>query len=218
MSHILALSGSLRSLSSNTAVLRVASLVAPPGVDVELHPGLDALPFFNPDLDRKLDDPALPAAVQSLRRRLGAADVLIISSPEYAHGISGLMKNALDWLVGGAEMVGKPVGIINTSPHATHALDALRETLRTMTANVVDEACIAIAVPRNCDDAELAADTDIADPLRDALARLVSEASHQEPIPPAPRVPTTQLLPRSALPAGCDGRASELLAHSVHRT
>src|SRR3954464_6303650 len=146
MTRILALSGSLRALSSNCAILRVASLVAPPGIHVELHPGLDALPFFNPDLDRELDDPALPASVQALRRSLRTADALLISSPEYAHGVSGMMKNALDWLVGGEEMVNKPVGVINTSPHATHALEALLETLRTMTANVVDGACIGIAV------------------------------------------------------------------------
>ena len=174
MTHILALSGSLRGRSSNTAILRVAALVAPPGVRVELHPGLDALPFFNPDLDRELDDPALPASVRSLRQELGAANALLVSSPEYAHGVSGMMKNALDWLVGGAEMVGKPVGVINTSPHATHALAALLETLRTMTASVIDDACIAVAVPRSADDAQLASDPAIADPLRDVLHRLAS--------------------------------------------
>ena len=172
MTRILALSGSLRELSSNTSILRVAALVAPPGMRVQLHPGLDALPFFNPDLDRELDDPALPVAVQSLRSELASADALLISSPEYAHGISGMMKNALDWLVGGAEMVDKPVGVINTSPHATHALSAMLETLRTMTANIVDDACIALAVPRDHDDAHLAADAAIADSLREALVRL----------------------------------------------
>jgi chromate reductase len=176
MTRILALSGSLRAQSSNSAILRVAAFVAPAGIRVELHPGLDALPFFNPDLDRELDDPALPAAVQSLRRTLGAADALLLSSPEYAHGVSGMMKNALDWLVGGEEMVHKPVGAINTSPHATHAWNAMLETLRTMTADLVEGACIAIAVPRNRDDTELASDHAVADPLRAALGRLVAAA------------------------------------------
>ena len=63
VTRILALCGSLRAQSSNTAILRVAARVAPVGVVLELYPGLDALPFFNPDLDRALDDPALPPAV-----------------------------------------------------------------------------------------------------------------------------------------------------------
>ena len=174
MTRILALSGSLRAFSSNSAILRVAALVAPDGIRIELHPGLDALPYFNPDLDRTLDDPALPAPVQSLRRTLRDADALLISSPEYAHGVSGLIKNALDWLVGGEEMVHKKVGVINTSPHATHAWNALLETLRTMTADLVDDACIGIAVPRNRGDEEMATDATVATPLRLAIARLAA--------------------------------------------
>ena len=179
MTRILALSGSLRALSSNSAILRVAALVAPPNSYVELQSGLDVLPFFNPDLDRELEDPALPAAVRALRQQLGAADALLISSPEYAHGVSGMMKNALDWLVGGEEMVNKPVGMINTSPHATHAWDALRETVRTMSANLVDDACIPIAVPRNRDDAELASDLSVVGPLRAALRELAAAAGRR---------------------------------------
>ena len=174
MTSILALSGSLRAQSSNSAILRVAALVAPAGVRVDVHPGLDALPYFNPDLDRDIDDPALPETVRSLRHRLGAADALLISSPEYAHGVSGMMKNALDWLVGGAEMVDKPVGVINTAPHASHALNALLETLRTMTAHLVAGASVDIAVPRNRSDAELASDEAVTTPLRSALGLLVA--------------------------------------------
>ena len=172
MTRILALSGSLRALSSNTAILRVAALVAPAGTHIEVHPGLDLLPYFNPDLDRELDDPVLPIPVRALRHALGASDALLISSPEYAHGVCGMMKNALDWLVGGEEMVHKPVGAINTSPHATHAWSAMLETLRTMTADVVEGACVPIAVPRDRGDAELASDPAVAEPLRTALARL----------------------------------------------
>ena len=84
-----------------------------------------------------------------------------------------MLKNALDWLVGGEEMVRKPVSVINTSPHATHAWNALLETLRTMSAHLVDDACIAIALPRNRADEELAADPAVAPPLRTALACLI---------------------------------------------
>ena len=171
---ILAISGSLRAASSNSAILRVAARVAPEGVRVSVHEGLDALPYFNPDLDREFNDPALPSAVRALRAAIAASDALLISSPEYAHGVSGMLKNALDWLVGGPEMVGKPVALINTSPHATHAHAAMTETLRTMSVTLVDTACVSIAVPRNQSDDALAEDPAIADVVRGALASLAA--------------------------------------------
>ena len=153
-------------------ILRVASRVAPPGVTVALYAGLDTLPYFNPDLDRTLDDPALPPPVRAFRRSIAAADALLMSSPEYAHGVSGVMKNALDWLVGGSEMVEKRVAVLNTAPHATHAFAALLETLRTMTASVVTEACVAIAVPRDHDEEHLASKSAVVDALQHALRAL----------------------------------------------
>ncbi len=87
--RVLAISGSLRAASSNSAILRAAVRVSPPDVHLHLHDGLDALPYFNPDLDRALDDPLLPPAVRAFRAQVAAADAVIISSFEYAHGISG---------------------------------------------------------------------------------------------------------------------------------
>lgn len=142
-----------------------------------MHPGLDALPFFNPDLDRGFDDPALPEPVRALRAAIAASDAVLISSPEYAHGVSGMVKNALDWLVGGPEMIGKHVALINTAPHATHAITALTEILRTMSVALVDEASVVIAVPRNQDDEALATDPAIVGPLCDALYVLAYRSS-----------------------------------------
>ncbi|MEO7456514.1 MAG: NAD(P)H-dependent oxidoreductase [Gemmatimonadaceae bacterium] len=166
------MSGSLRARSSNSAILRIASRMAPEGMVVEIFAGLDRLPFFNPDNDRELDDPTLPATVKRMRAALASADALVISSPEYAHGVSGMMKNALDWLVGGPEMVEKRVAVFNTSPHATHAHSALLETLRTMSAHVVDEACVSIALPRGRSDDDLASDAAVTAPLVAALGAL----------------------------------------------
>lgn len=171
---VLALSGSLRGASSNSAILRVAAMVAPPGIEVEVYRGLDALPYFNPDLDRELDDPALPRPVRHLRRAIAGSHAVLISSPEYAHGVSGLLKNALDWLVGGVEMVEKRVGYINTAPHASHAVAAMTETLRTMTVTLVESACVAIAVPRGRSDEVLASDRAVVEPLQRALSALVN--------------------------------------------
>lgn len=139
--HVLALSGSLRAASHNSALLRALARVAPPGVTVEVYRGLGELPLFNPDLEA-----TQPAPVEQLRRRINGADALVIASPEYAHGVSGVMKNALDWMVGNESFVGKPVALLNAAPRATLAQAALRETLVTMTARLVDDACAALPI------------------------------------------------------------------------
>ncbi|MDY7525186.1 NADPH-dependent FMN reductase [Sphingomonas sp. 10B4] len=129
--RIAAVSGSLRASSINTALLRTIASGAPEGVSVELV-SLGALPLFNPDLEADL-----PEAVKVLRATIVAADGVIVASPEYAHGISGVLKNALDWLVGCEGVSGKPVLVLNAAPRAHHAIAALRETLSTMAARTV---------------------------------------------------------------------------------
>jgi chromate reductase, NAD(P)H dehydrogenase (quinone) len=119
---IIAISGSLRTGSSNTAALRAAAKLAPPGLDIVPFDGIADLPFFNPDLEGD----RVPDSVAAFRAAIGDADGLLISSPEYARGVAGVMKNALDWLVGSFEFPNKPVALINTSPRAVHALGRLR--------------------------------------------------------------------------------------------
>lgn len=147
--QILAISGSLRSLSSNTALLRLCAEVAPSDVVVTLYDGVGSLPHFNPDDD--VGEP--PAAVLALRARIAAADGLLICSPEYAHGVPGSLKNALDWLVSSVEFPHKPVALINASSMATHAQASLTETLGLMTARIVEAACACIPVTRGDIDA-----------------------------------------------------------------
>jgi chromate reductase len=166
--RILAISGSLRAASSNTAALKALALLAPAEIDVVLYNGLDQLPHFNPDLDN--DRP--PEPVIALREKVQTAQGLIICSPEYAHGVAGSMKNALDWLVGSLEFPGKPVALINTSPRATHAQAHLRETLKTMSAQLIDAACIDLPLlGRNLDAEGIAGDRELARQLGAALGR-----------------------------------------------
>lgn len=89
--YVLAISGSLRAGSSNTALLHAAQLVAPPGLEIEVYAALGGLPIFNPDLDE-----VLPPPVAELRRKVRSAGALLICSPEYARGVAGGLKNALD--------------------------------------------------------------------------------------------------------------------------
>lgn len=130
--QILAVCGSLRSESTNANALNALKIVARGNVDFY---DIGALPHFNPDLDAEGAIP--PAAVADLRDRMRAADVIAISTPEYAHGLPGALKNMLDWLVSDGTLVGKRVVIINATPPAQFALDSLREILRTMNWKVV---------------------------------------------------------------------------------
>jgi chromate reductase len=168
---LLAISGSLRARSSNTEVLRAAALVAPPSVRVDLFDGLAALPHFNPDLD--VEGAVLPEPVRDFRARIAAACGILICSPEYAHGVPGVLKNALDWLVSGPEMVHKPVGLINASPRSTHAQASLAETLRTMSATLVAGASVELALGgRGLDAAGIAADPALVLQLRASMEAL----------------------------------------------
>ena len=168
--RILAISGSLRTASLNTAVLSAAAIVAPPEAEIILYTGLGDLPAFNPDLDTG----DLPEAVQSLRRQIGQANGLIISSPEYARGVPGSLKNALDWLVSSFEFPGKPVALINTSPRAMEAQAQLRLILTTMSARLVDEASINLPLlGQNLDANKIALDATLSGQLRDALEKFI---------------------------------------------
>lgn len=143
--NVLALSGSLRAASINTAFCRAAAQLAPPTMHVTVFAGLGELPLFNPDLEAQR-----PATVHALYAAVDSADALLIASPEYAHGISGVLKNALDWLVSFEGLVYKPIALINTSARAHHADDSLREVLRTMSTLLVDEASIGIPLLGHC--------------------------------------------------------------------
>ena len=166
---ILTISGSLRARSSNTELLRAAQLVADPSWTFDHYDGLAALPHFNPDDDFEGATP--PEPVRDLRARIAAADALLISSPEYAHGVPGSLKNVLDWLVSDAAMIGKPIALLNASARSTFAHPQLAETLRTMSTALIAEATAPLD-GRRLDAAAIAADASLAATIRQALDSL----------------------------------------------
>ncbi|MEU5810393.1 NADPH-dependent FMN reductase [Streptomyces sp. NPDC059650] len=112
---ILAISGSLRSESFNSALVRAAQKYAPGDMDIEIYEGLRDIPLYDEDQDV---EPA-PAAVADLRRRIIEADGLFIATPEYNYGIPGVLKNALDWASRPAfdsSLTGKPIAIAGAAP------------------------------------------------------------------------------------------------------
>ena len=166
--QILAISGSLRYASTNTTLLNAAGTLAPKNMELLVYSGLGDLPHFNPDLDIQ---PA-PLAVAEFRSQLCRSAGVIISSPEYAHGVPGVLKNALDWLVASGEFYERPVALFSASPRGTYAHASLTETLNAMMARLVAEACISVPLlGRNLDESGIIAEAEISSAVRSALAR-----------------------------------------------
>jgi chromate reductase, NAD(P)H dehydrogenase (quinone) len=174
--RVLAISGSLRRGSSNSALVSAAIRLAPAGVEVSTYDELGSVPPFNPDFDTDVP----PPAVVRFRSALEACDAILICSPEYAHGVSGVLKNALDWVVSSGELINKPVALINASPRATHADASLRETLTTMSARVIGEASVTIPVDgAKWDATGIAQDVRLSESLKTSLAVLARVARIQ---------------------------------------
>jgi len=136
--RLLGLSGSLRQASYNTAILVAVAEAVSETASLEVFP-LNDIPPYNQD-----DDTATPpASVAALRAAIGAADGLVIASPEYNAGMSGVLKNALDWAsrpYAKSTMIGKPVLTLTSSPATTGGARAqaqLNETLTAVAAQIV---------------------------------------------------------------------------------
>lgn len=170
--RVLSICGSLRRASSNRALLEAAALLAPAGVTITAYAGLAAIPPFNPDDD--VDDAPPPAPVADLRAALAGCDGLLLSSPEYAHGVSGVLKNALDWVVRSGELSSKPTVLLNASARSQIAHPALLEILRTMDAKVLEEASTTAPLDgRRLDAAGIAGDPELAAILQGSLTAML---------------------------------------------
>lgn len=140
---LIGISGSLRTASVNTALLKTAAMLTPGYVEFTIYGGLGNLPHFNPELDKE----PVPPAVSDLRSQLNSSAGVIISTPEYAHGIPGALKNALDWLVASGELYEKPVALFSASPYARFAHASLIETLTVMMARLIPDAFVNVSLP-----------------------------------------------------------------------
>jgi chromate reductase, NAD(P)H dehydrogenase (quinone) len=174
--RVLLVSGSLRSRSTNTAVLRTACVVVP-DIEAVLYEHLADLPHFNPDDDV---DPLHPA-VAYLRSEIHRADALLFSTPEYAGALPGSFKNLLDWSVGddqAGSIYEKPVAWINASPRgAVNAHDSLRKILGYTHATIVEAACADIPVTgAMLDDEGLIVDPSVRDQIARAFKTLAEHA------------------------------------------
>ncbi len=168
--RVLAISGSLRSQSTNTTLLRAIQLLAPPQIGIAVYEELARIPPFNPDLEATGELPA----VSSFRNAVRDSAIVLFSTPEYAHGIPGVLKNALDWVVGTGEFSEKPVVLVNASSRGVFAQAALREVLLTMNATLFHELEVTIDLPsRTMTPEQVATDSQIC-PVIDRLLTEIS--------------------------------------------
>ncbi|MBM4254976.1 MAG: NAD(P)H-dependent oxidoreductase [Deltaproteobacteria bacterium] len=118
--------------------------------------------------------------VKDFGARIGAADGLIISTPEYAHGMPGVLKNALDWLVGGFDFINKPIALFNSSPRSTYTIASLTEVVTIMSGRIVPEACLTIPLRElHLDEGGIVTRADIRLTIQQAL-RAFAEAIRRE--------------------------------------
>jgi chromate reductase, NAD(P)H dehydrogenase (quinone) len=129
---VLAISGSTRTHSTNLNLIKAIEDLAKDVFSVTVFDGLMGIPSFNPDDDN--ENP--PAAIISFRKQLKEADGILICTPEYAMGVPGTLKNAIDWTVSSMEFSNKPVALITASLAGQKGHAALLETLKVIEARM----------------------------------------------------------------------------------
>ncbi len=176
--RILAISGSLRAASHNTALLRAAAEVAPAGVELEFYEGLESLPPYNEDRDTELP----PAEVAALRLAIDRADAVLFATPEFNGTMPGQLKHAVDWgsrPYGSSALWGKPAAVIGasiTDYGAIWAQDHLRKALGIAGARVLDAELPVGKAPDHFDEDGVLVDLE----LRDRLAEIVGALSGRD--------------------------------------
>jgi chromate reductase len=177
---ILALSGSLRRESFNTALAYAARELAPDGVEVEVYDGLGLIPHYDQDLDH--EDVETPESVADLRRRIEEADALLVITPEYNGSITGVLKNAIDWASArhrGSWLRNKTVAVAGATTGQYGAIWAqqdLKRVLGIAGARVVGGELPVSTAHEKFDAHGRLVDRLLADRLRLHIATLVNEA------------------------------------------
>ena len=131
---VLAISGSTRQTSTNHSLIRAIAALSAEELHVIIYNGIANLPHFNPDHDEN----NVASEVADFKQQLNNAAGIINCTPEYAHGVVGTLKNAIDWTVSTAEFSQKPTMLITASTDGRFAHQALLETLKVIEAKNVE--------------------------------------------------------------------------------
>ena len=168
---ILGVSGSLREASTNTRLLLAAIDLAPAEVEIRLTSALVRLPLFTPDVAPS-DVPVVDRWIREMR----SADAVVISTPEYAGGYPGALKNAFDWLVGTDAYINKPFMLLNASPRSTIAQDTFAKVLETMSGVHIERASTTVPLlGTKLAVAEILGNPDFAENIRESILTFVAE-------------------------------------------
>lgn len=132
---IFAISGSTRKGAANHSLLTAIAGMMASDLDITIYRSVADLPHFDPD--RNLEN--VPDSVVDFRERISMADGVIICTPEYAHGVPGSLKNAIDWTVSSSDFYHKPTVLITASSDGRFGHQALLETLRVIEAKDVGQ-------------------------------------------------------------------------------
>ncbi|MBL7690518.1 MAG: NAD(P)H-dependent oxidoreductase [Flavipsychrobacter sp.] len=138
---IIAICGSTRVHSSNLTLLQAIGSLMKDTIELKIFTGIAALPHFNPDLEQ----PIPPESITQFRALLRSADAILICTPEYAMGVPGTLKNAIDWTVSSCEFSKKPTALITASSLGHKGHQSLMETLRVIEADITDETNLVIS-------------------------------------------------------------------------
>lgn len=149
--------------------MKIVAGMMPANVEFTIYKGLGTLPHFN-------DPQTTPPEVEDFRQSLKEADGVFICTPEYAFGVPGSLKNALDWTVGTSDFVSKPVALVTASSVGDKAHAALLQTLTAISANIVEGGTLLISFIR----AKLNQEGKITDPAAEAALRGVVNALIKE--------------------------------------
>jgi chromate reductase len=140
--NILAVSGSLRPTSSNMIIIKAIQLSVPSNIDFLIYDGLATIPPFDDSIEAA--EPVI-----AWRRQLAEADGVLICSPEYAFGIPGALKNAMDWTVGSGELVNKPLALITAATGGDKAHAAWLHIFTALSANIPEGGALLIPFVRS---------------------------------------------------------------------
>jgi chromate reductase, NAD(P)H dehydrogenase (quinone) len=140
LKKVLAICGSTRKTSSNLNLIHAIADLTKEKFEIEIFDGLDSIPHFNPDNDNETP----PPAVRNFRQQLKAIDGILICTPEYAMGVPGTLKNAIDWTVSSCEFSHKPVALITASSLGENAHESLLKTLKIIESNITDQTQLVI--------------------------------------------------------------------------
>lgn len=156
MPNILAISGSLRKESVNLRLISLLQQLSSDDLNIVVFEQLGEIPFFNPDIEANPNN-----AVLALRKQIDAADLVLIASPEYAHGITGVLKNALDWLVGSGEFTDKLTALPMVTERSEHSPIILKEVITVMGGNVDSDLSPVIKIPHQETDLSVLLDNEV---------------------------------------------------------